>query len=463
MLFNTLTYLLFLPIVFLLFWAGKTRLWQNIVIVASSLLFYGWWDVRFLALMVATCLVNYALLRGLFVATSRRTAKILVGAGIATNFIILGIFKYFNFFADSLAAVMHTIPLFSACADALDSLTLNVILPVGISFYTFQLSAYLIDCYRKCPERDEQPTLLTFFSFITFFPQLVAGPIERGRDLLVQMQQKRNFDYFEAREGMRLLLWGLMKKMLLADNCAHVANMIFEDYASATTLDLWFGALLFTFQIYGDFSGYSDMAIGSARLLGIRLSRNFDKPYFSTSIPEFWRRWHITLMSWFKDYVYIPLGGSRCSAMRHQMNVLAVFALSGLWHGSNWTFVLWGIYHALWFRFPFRKVGAMITFPAVAIGWVIFRSPDVITAIHYIAGMFDVTRMGMLGYSRAPLAIILPFIITEWLTRGSDHPFVFRPSGILSYQLVRYAIYLSCFCLTLYFGGKQVDFIYFQF
>lgn len=473
MLFNTLAYLLFLPLVFLLYWARRKRLWQNGVVVAASLLFYGWWDVRFLALMVATCLVNYTLVRGLFVTAKRRIAKLMVGAGIVTNFAILAVFKYFNFFAGSLAEVMHAIPLFAACADALDSVTLNVVLPVGISFYTFQLSAYLIDSYRdrqdayaSVPEKGADvapPSLLTFFSFITFFPQLVAGPIERGRDLMVQMQACRQFDYRQAREGMRLLLWGLMKKMLLADNCAHVANMIFEDYASATTIDLWLGALLFTFQIYGDFSGYSDMAIGSARLLGIRLSCNFDKPYFSTSIPEFWRRWHITLMSWFKDYVYIPLGGSRCSEFRHQMNVLAVFALSGLWHGSNWTFVLWGIYHALWFRFPFKRIGVLITFPAVVIGWVIFRSPDVTTAFHYIAGMFDVMHPGTFGYSRAPLAIILPFVITEWLMRHHEHPFVFRSSGMLSHQLVRNAIYLACFCLTLYFGGKQVDFIYFQF
>lgn len=468
MLFNTLTYLLFLPIVFFAFWAGRTQRWQNITIVVASIVFYGWWDTRYLLLMLATCVINFVLLQGLSSPRpSQRQRKALLVAGLGVNFGVLGVFKYFNFFAESLASIL------SWGGLTTDIVTLNVILPVGISFYTFQLSAFLVDCYRERLPRDRQPSLLTFLGFIMFFPQLVAGPIERGRNLLGQFQRKRTFDYVEAREGMRLILWGLMKKMLLADNCAAVVNLIFEGHATATCLDLWIGALAFTFQIYGDFSGYSDMAIGSARLFDIRLSRNFDKPYFSHSIPDFWRRWHMTLMSWFKDYVYIPLGGSRCSALRHEMNVLAVFSLSGLWHGGNWTFVLWGVYHALWFRVPHR----WLTFPIVVVGWVIFRSPDVATAFSYIVGMFDPSRWGMTTFSRMPLAFIVPFVLTEWLmvrherrnagcpdcSLRLEHPFAFSDGGMWGQQWVRMVVYLACFCATLLLGGQQVDFIYFQF
>lgn len=428
------------------------------------MVFYGWWDVRFLALMVLTCLVNYAIVcrlalkddrdlsQELLDKSSQNYRKILLVLGLIINFGILGVFKYYNFFAQSLSALLQQFGI------TLDAVTLDVMLPVGISFYTFQLSAYLIDCYRRKSDIIVRPTLLTFMSFITFFPQLVAGPIERASDLLGQLDRKRHFDFGRARDGMRLILWGLMKKMLLADNCAAVSNLIFEGHATASSLDLWLGALAFTFQIYGDFSGYSDMAIGSAHLLGVRLSPNFDRPYFAGSIPDFWRRWHITLMSWFKDYVYIPLGGSRCSSIKHWRNILTVFMLSGLWHGANWTFVCWGLYHAVWFRLPHRY----LTFPIVVVGWVIFRSPDLATAVQYIGGMFDPSRFGSTSYSRMCLIYIAAFVVCEY-TLVRQSPFAFGDRGWGGSQIVRMTIYVLCFLLTLYLGGAKVNFIYFQF
>lgn len=459
MLFNTLTYLFFLPIVFVLYWLGKSRLWQNIVIVGASMVFYGWWDVRFLGLMILTCLLNYGIVLGL--TRSEQRSRWLLILGLTTNFGILGVFKYYDFFVQSLMSML------AWGGVVLNLELLHLVLPVGISFYTFQLSSYLVDCYRRTDGVPRSPSLLTFMGFVMFFPQLVAGPIERAKDLLGQMQERRRFDFGEAREGMRLILWGLMKKMLLADNCAMVANMIFEGYANATLADLWLGALAFTFQIYGDFSGYSDMAIGSARLLGIRLSQNFDKPYFSATIPEFWRRWHMTLMSWFRDYVYIPLGGSRRGVARRHLNVGIVFLLSGLWHGANWTFVAWGLYHAVWSGLmsgrKYPKGFGLLTFVIVLIGWVIFRSPDLSVACSYIAGMFDPGRWGGTTYSRLCLAYIAVFVACEAMMSQRRHPFAFRDCGLWRFQTVRLTMYLLCFLLTLYFGGQQVDFIYFQF
>lgn len=476
MLFNTLTYLIFLPIVFGLYWTARGARAKNAVIVLASCVFYGWWDVRFLALMVATCLVNFLTTRAIAApplppaSSSLRQVGRVKGAlcrrktwlvaTLTLNFAVLGVFKYFNFFAQELAALL------SAVGFSADMPTLHVLLPVGISFYTFQLSGYAVDVYRR-PEEGHGVDPLTFMAFITFFPQLVAGPIERWSNMRGQMEADRTFDYTMAREGMRLLLWGLAKKMLVADNCAGVADYIFADYGARSLPDLWIGALAFTFQIYGDFSGYSDMAIGSARLFGIRLSRNFATPYFATSMKDFWRRWHITLMSWFKDYVYIPLGGNRRGHLRQRLNTAVVFLLSGLWHGANWTFVAWGLYHALWRLVPTPSrslpLWRVLTFPVVVVGWVIFRSDTLSGALTYVVGMFNPALWGPTTCSRMPLALIGLLVVAEALMRGREHPFAFPDRGVWRLQSVRMAVYLLVLAAVFLFGGAKAEFIYFQF
>lgn len=452
MLFNSLEYLLFLPLVFILYWSMKTLRMQNTVLGLASMIFYGWWDVRFLLLMIATCAVNFAAIRGIERYPAHK--KVCVAMALTLNFGILGVFKYYNFFAENLQLLLDGLGLHTSLSS------LNIILPVGISFYTFQLSGFVVDCYKKAQRNiATRCTALQFITFITFFPQLVAGPIERGSDMLPQLQEKRVFSFTMARDGMRQLLWGLMKKMLLADNCAAMADIVFSDYSSHTVGDLWIGALFFTFQIYGDFSGYSDMAIGSAKLFGIQLSDNFRSPYLARDIRDFWRRWHITLMNWFKDYVYIPLGGNRRGSMRQRINQTVVFLLSGLWHGSNWTFVAWGLYNALWFVIPHR----LLTFPIIMVGWVIFRSPDLTSAIGYIKSMFDVCAWQGFTVSRMPLLPIAIFFVAEYFMKERRHPFGWKECGWQKWQSVRLLTYLSLFLATLLLGGSQVQFIYFQF
>ncbi|MEE1270488.1 MAG: MBOAT family O-acyltransferase, partial [Prevotellamassilia sp.] len=305
MLFNSLEFLIFLPIVFLLYWhVFKPLRWQNFFVVVASYVFYGWWDWRFLLLILFTSLCSFA--SGILLQRfddSKKWRKVISGTNIAINIAILGVVKYYDFFASQLVEA------FSGLGVQLNLTSLNIILPVGISFYTFQALSYTVDIYRRKlePTRD----VIAFLAFISFFPQLVAGPIERATNLLPQFLKPRKFDYALAVDGMRQILWGLFKKMVVADTCATACNEIFADYATKSGGELIVGALFFTFQIYGDFSGYSDIAIGTAKLFGVRLMRNFNVPYFSRDIAEFWRRWHISLNTWFVDYVYIPLGGSR--------------------------------------------------------------------------------------------------------------------------------------------------------
>jgi D-alanyl-lipoteichoic acid acyltransferase DltB (MBOAT superfamily) len=449
MLFNTATYLIFLPIVFALYWTMRSCRTQNLVLLLASMVFYGWWSVPCLGLMVATCLLNYLFI---LLMQRRHHRKPWLILSLLLNFGVLGIFKYFNFFAENLAVLLNTVGIRA------DMPTLNIILPVGISFYTFQLSGYVIDVYKK---QSPSPTLplLHFLTFITFFPQLVAGPIERGSRLLPQIQNKRTFSEAEATEGMRLILWGLVKKMLIADNCAPQVDYVFSHYDTVSLPTLWLGALYFTFQIYGDFSGYSDMAVGSARLFGIHITRNFNRPYFATSMQDFWRRWHITLMSWFKDYVYIPLGGNRKGTVRKRLNTLAVFLLSGLWHGSNWTFVSWGLYHAAIYYLPIRR----LAFIFVVIGWVIFRAPDIDVATGYIAGMFNPALLALPSCSKKPLALIALLMLTEWRMQEAPHPFQWKSTGCWSSQTLRFALYIIIFIVTVVYGGEKTQFIYFQF
>ena len=460
--FNSLSYALFLPVVFLLYWVSPFR-YRNILLVVASFIFYGSWSWGFLALMFFTGLVNWgtALWMG---HTSHR--KWLLWITLLVNFLILGTFKYFNFFAENL---MDFLSLFHLSVDIH---LLNIILPVGISFYTFQVSGYVVDVYQR--KLNAVSDIWHFFAFLSFFPQLVAGPIEQAGHLLPQLGRQRQFDYTQAASGMRLILWGLMKKMLLADNCGHVADMIFDQYQTCTTTELWMGAIFFSFQIYGDFSGYTDMAIGSAKLFGIELMQNFRRPYLSVSIPDFWRNWHISLMMWFRNYIYIPLGGNKKGVLKKWRNVFAVFALSGLWHGAGWTYVVWGLYHAaLFIPYSFlpvresesglRKVGQIaITFMLVCMGWVIFRSENMVQAVDYLSGMIVGQNGWQYGYSRLPILIIVAFFSLELWSKGNN-PLDFKCGGWLKYKVVRSFIYFGLFLLTLGMGGQSAQFIYFQF
>ena len=343
MLFNSIEFLIFLPLVFFGYWfAFKSLRWQNLFVVAVSYLFYGWWDWRFLLLILFTSLCSY--LSGVYLekcAGNRSVQKWISAGNILLNLSILGVFKYFDFFTENLVNVLHLLGW-----DA-DYVTLNILLPVGISFYTFQALSYTIDVYQGKIKATHD--IVAFFAYISFFPQLVAGPIERATHLLPQFLRPRNFDCDLALDGIRQMLWGFFKKVVVADNCALFVNGVFENYQTLDGSTLFLGAFFFTIQIYGDFSGYSDIAIGCARLFGIDLMQNFKYPYFSRDIAEFWRRWHISLTTWFRDYIYIPLGGSRAGKWKSFRNTLVIFLVSGFWHGANWTFVAWGAYHALLF------------------------------------------------------------------------------------------------------------------
>lgn len=474
--------MIFLPIVFLLYWfVFKGRQAQNVFIVAASYVFYGWWAWRFLVLIFITTLLSY--LSGILIERYRVKAKWICGTNIAINIGILCYYKYVNFFADNLETLINQF------GYQLDWVTLDVILPVGISFYTFQALSYTIDVYRR--DTNATKDFIAFTSFISFFPQLVAGPIERSTNLLPQFLKPRRFDYTNAVIGMRQILWGFFKKLIIADNCAQLANSIFDNYQDCNASLLLLGALFFTFQIYGDFSGYSDIAIGTARLFGVNLMKNFNLPYFSRDIAEFWRRWHISLNKWFIDYVYIPLGGSRGSKAMIIRNILIVFFLSGLWHGANWTFVIWGLYNGIIIalltllnlnhkrsaiisekRFfpPLKEFGQiLITFALVVIGWIFFRAEDLTQAVDYIANLCDSSIVSMpnfrdLGLSFIKLTYTLFFIVLlqliDWIQRKQD--FGLEISNV-KYRPIRWSIYIIFLLIFSVFAGGQEAFIYFQF
>lgn len=479
MIFNSFEFLIFLPIVFLLYWfVFKSRKRQNFLLVAASYLFYGWWSWKFLLLIATTTLLSYA--SGLLIDKYREQyGKILSAANVILNLGILGVFKYYHFFAENLQL------LFSEMGYELGWTTTNIILPVGISFYTFQALSYSIDVYRKkiAPCTDA----VSFFAYISFFPQLVAGPIERATQLLPQFYTPRKFNYAQAVDGCRQILWGFFKKMVIADKCAFCVNEIWADYTNQSSLTLCLGAVFFTFQIYGDFSGYSDIAIGTARLFGINLMRNFNFPYFSRDIAEFWRRWHISLTTWFRDYVYIPLGGSRNGKWITFRNTLIIFLVSGFWHGANWTFVVWGAYHALLFLplmllnanrkntntvaagriFPNIKetLQMLLTFALVVMGWIIFRAENIGQACDYTLRMLSFSPSG-LGDVTQYMTTILPIgllVMAEWLQREKQHAMQIPHRGIFKFRLTRMALYYFLILFILVFRGFASDFIYFQF
>ncbi len=487
MLFHSIQFALFLPIVFLLYWfvfdyiirKSKWQLHlQNAFVIAASYVFYGWWDWRFLLLIALTSFCSWG--SGLLIgkAESKQKAKTWMWLNIILNVGILALFKYYDFFITEFARLFH----FSA-----DGLLLKVILPVGISFYTFQALSYSIDVYRGKLEPTKD--IVAFFAFISFFPQLVAGPIERATNLLPQFQNKRKFNYDTAMEGMRQILWGLFKKLLIANNCAYAVDSVFYLH-SRTTIpgsDLLLAAILFSFQIYADFSGYSDIAIGTAKLFGIKLSRNFNNPYFSRNVSEFWRRWHISLMSWFRDYVYIPLGGNQRSKLRTIINVFVVFLLSGMWHGANWTFIVWGLYHAALFLptvlmgrksqsdivtkgriLPsLKEMGQMFfTFCLVLFGWILFRSESISDFVQYCEEMCQMGtlracyRLFIQSDIWPKMVFIIIMLVVEWLQRDKEHGLVLDKMKPWLRWVICFMIVLMISCFT---DNEIGSFIYFQF
>lgn len=475
MLFNSIEFLLFLPIVFAVYWMLAKRLrWQNLFVVAASYLFYGWWDWRFLLLIAFTTLCSYACGLGIgMFSGSRWKGKAVCAFNIVVNLAILGAFKYYDFFAVSFRDLM-------ACMGmTVDVVTLHLILPMGISFYTFQALSYTIDVYRG--KIGVARDIIAFFAFLSFFPQLVAGPIERASSLYPQFLRRRVFDYGMAVEGCRMIIWGMFKKIVIADGAAVIVNAVFGNVEGYNAASLWIAALLFSFQIYGDFSGYSDIAIGVARLFGVRLMRNFNLPYLSRNIAEFWRRWHISLNTWFVDYIYIPLGGSRGGTLMTLRNVVVVFLVSGLWHGANWTYIAWGAYHALLF-IPLLLLGksrvdsgeplwekiarAAVTFLLVTVGWVIFRASDIHQAWEYLCRMFGADVFAMPDLPKKTLfyamecAVAVGFLaVMECRNRGREFAFA-MPFASLQVRRLGYAM-VTVWTFLFYSVGQT--FIYFQF
>lgn len=479
MLFNSPEFFLFLPLVFVGYWLLGARLrLQNLFVVAASYVFYGWWDWRFLALIVFTSAWSWAF--GLMEANaSPRSAasNARLALSCVINLGILGAFKYYDFFLG------QAVELLRACGFEPHVAFLRVALPVGVSFYTFQALSYTIDVYRRqiAPTRDP----IAFFAFIGFFPQLVAGPIERATNLLPQFLRPRTFDYGEAVLGCRQMLWGFFKKCVVADNCAVAANFLLNDAELHNGLGTGLGVLLFTFQIYGDFSGYSDIAIGCSRLFGIRLMRNFACPYFARDIAEFWRRWHISLTTWFRDYLYIPLGGSRCGAWKRVRNTFAIFLVSGLWHGANWTFVAWGAFHAALFlplllggrnrrhldvvaedrALPtFRELGAMLrTFFFAFLGWALFRAQSIGEACRWFRDMVDVRTFGALhGLPRETVVAATAvgvLLLVEWFNRREAYGCARLPRK----TPLRWGVYFVLLWLVVFYTPGSQTFIYFQF
>ena len=474
MLFNSLSFALFLPVVFAVYWLLRRSLrWQNLFVLAASYFFYGCWDWRFLLLIAFTSGCSY--LSGVLMdGQHQRRDKVVMWTNIAINLTILGLFKYYDFFAQSFADLF--------LGGRSDALLLHLVLPVGISFYTFQALSYSIDVYRGTirPTRD----VVAFFAYVSFFPQLVAGPIERASSLLPQFERSRRFDYALAVDGLRQMLWGFFKKMIVADGCAVYVDQVYADPSLYGGGTLIVAAVLFSFQIYGDFSGYSDIAIGCSKLFGITLRRNFNVPYFSRDIAEFWRRWHISLTSWFRDYLYIPLGGSRVGRLRVVLNTMIIFLVSGFWHGANWTFLAWGFFHALLFmplillgrnrRYrdtvaadrclpSWSDAGRMLsTFVLATIGWVIFRSPSLSFTLHYFAGMVHGGQFLSPTNGDFPFLIpaLLLLLVVEWVNRDQSHEFCRQPRR----RWLRWLCYMSViFIILAFMQTNEMPFIYFQF
>ncbi|SEP54891.1 MBOAT family O-acyltransferase [Flavobacterium urocaniciphilum] len=478
MLFNSINFAIFLPIVFLLYWfVTKNNLkFQNILLLVASYYFYACWDFRFLFLLIFSTLLDYYSGIKIENSSSEKNRKFWFWLSIGINLGFLGVFKYYNFFVDSIKDVVFLF------GHKIDLWTIKVILPVGISFYTFHGLSYVIDIYKK--RIPVETNFINYATFVCYFPLLVAGPIERATHLLPQIKKKRTFNYAQAVDGLRQILWGLFKKIVIADNCAEYANLIFnnsDDYSGSTLI---MGALFFTFQIYGDFSGYSDIALGTSRLFGMELLKNFNFPYFSRDIAEFWRRWHISLSSWFKDYLYIPLGGSVGGLKLKIRNTFIIFLVSGFWHGANWTFIVWGALNALYFlplllsntnrnymkivaydsNLPSFKelVSIIITFSLTVFAWIFFRANSLTHAITYIKDIFT-SKLIALPEVRPTFVIVLVaiFILIEWIGRRNNYALekMFTEKSVF----VRWSFYFVLLFAIFIFSTKEQEFIYFQF
>lgn len=478
MLFNTLDFAIFLPIVFVLYWyvVNKSIKAQNVLLVVASYVFYGWWDWRFLLLIFFSSLVDYSVGLALDKAEEKVKRRSLLAISLVVNLGMLGFFKYYGFFMENFVAS------FSLFGKNIQPNTLEIILPVGISFYTFQTLSYTIDVYKK--KLEPAKDIVAFLAFVSFFPQLVAGPIERATNLLPQFFKKRKFDYTVAVDGLIQILWGLVKKVVIADNCADFANQIFNhssDYSGST---LVLGAVLFAFQIYGDFSGYSDIAIGTSKLFGFNLMQNFATPYFARDIAEFWRRWHISLTTWFRDYVYIPLGGSENGKWGSLRNTFVVFLVSGFWHGPEWKYIVWGAVNALcflplqifgWNRknitvvaensfFPsLREFGGMIlTFTQVSLMWVFFRAKDVSSAFQYLKNIFSAHLLKVPEvFPLWMISMLVVFVGVEWIGRRDQ--FALQNFGTTWYKGLIIMMYYSFVFAIFWFSGGKQEFVYFQF
>lgn len=480
MLFNSIDFAIFLPVVFALYWLLQRNLkWQNGLVVLASYVFYGWWDWRFLSLIVFSTLVDYTVGLVMQNSSSPSRRKILLWVSIGVNLGFLGFFKYYNFFADNFVTA------FSFFGQEISARSLDIILPVGISFYTFQTLSYTIDIYK----RKIEPTtnFIAFSAYVAFFPQLVAGPIERAQQLLPQFFRSREFSYPAAVDGLRQILWGLFKKMVIADNCAVYVNMAFDNSGTASGSVLLMGAIFFAFQIYGDFSGYSDIAIGTARLFGFRLMQNFAFPYFSRDIAEFWRRWHISLSTWFRDYLYIPLGGSRGGLRMSIRNVFVIFVVSGFWHGANWTFVFWGALNAAYFLplmilsrnrknievvapgkwLPNLRDGINIlgTFFITVLAWVFFRAENIGHAFEYLDNIFAMSLFSAPFENKihfVTIGFILFLLAVEWRGRTNQHGL--EKLGLSWPRWMRWSFYSSVVVFIVFFAStEETPFIYFQF
>jgi alginate O-acetyltransferase complex protein AlgI len=478
MLFNSINFAIFLPIVFIFYWflANKSLKLQNLFLLLCSYFFYACWDWRFLFLLVFSTGLDFFTGLKMHQSNSNVAKKSWFWLSIVINLGFLGVFKYYDFFVTSFAETL------SSFGFQVNLSTLNIILPVGISFYTFHGLSYVIDIYKNriTPEKN----LIDYSLFVSYFPLLVAGPIERATHLLPQVKKKRTFNSEKALDGIHQILWGLFKKVVIADSCAIYANDIFDHYDSMNSLSLMLGAVYFAFQIYGDFSGYSDIALGTSKLFGIDLLRNFNFPYFSRDIAEFWRRWHISLSTWFRDYLYIPLGGNQGGMWTKIRNTFIIFLVSGFWHGSNWTFIFWGGLNALYFMpllltnsnrthltivaqgksWPTIKEFSSIlfTFSITVFAWIFFRSRTLTDAFLYVKRIFQFNFEGKMEYLNNErytvelLLLVLLFIIIEWRCREHEHPI----HG--SFKYVKVALLITA---ILSFGvySNPSDFIYFQF
>jgi alginate O-acetyltransferase complex protein AlgI len=478
MLFNSQNFVIFLPIVFILYWfvTNKYLQLQNVLLLVSSYFFYACWDWRFLFLLIFSTSLDYFTGNKIFISKNQKVKKNWLLLSILINVGFLGFFKYYNFFVDSL------VDSFSLIGLKVNPYMLDIILPVGISFYTFHGLSYIIDIYNGKIKAEKN--FINYSVFVSFFPLLVAGPIERATHLLPQIQQRRKFDFTKAIDGLRQILWGLFKKIVIADQCALFVDQLFSDPYDFSGSTLAIGAILFAFQIYGDFSGYSDIALGTAKLFGIDLLRNFAFPYFSRSIPEFWRRWHISLSTWFRDYLYIPMGGSRASKWKKVKNIFILFIISGFWHGANWTFIIWGILHAFYMLpsillntnrknlnivaqgkiLPSIKEFVLIvwTFILVAFALIFFRADNVTQAISYISILFSNTLFTVPTLTTGILPIfIIFFLLVEWL--GRDQQYAIANLGLRWPESVRWAVYYLTILIIFYYSGSEKQFIYFQF